>query len=99
MMALSRFTPWFAVSALMPLGSSSTHSFHLDFENINVMLRLCYLFSFIHHLKFMHIFILQIMLVYLQLHLSSTVSEILENQIQLVYYLQIQEISLTKGKI
>lgn len=88
MMALSRFTPWFAVSALMPLGSSSTLlSFHLDFENINVMLRLCYLFSFIHHLKFMHIFILQIMLVYLRLHLSSVVSEILENQIQLVYYL------------
>ena len=55
-MALSRFTPWFAVSALMPLGSSSTHSFHLDFKNINVMLRLSYLFSFIHHLKFMHIF-------------------------------------------
>lgn len=75
MMALSRFTPWFAVSALMPLGSSSTHSFHLDFENINVMLRLPYLFSFIHHLKFMHIFTLQIMLVYLQLRLSSVVSE------------------------
>lgn len=99
MMALSRFTPWFAVSALMPLGSSSTHSSHLDFENINVMLRLSYLFSFIHHLKFMHIFPLQIMLVYLQLHLSSIVSEILENQIQLVYYLQMQEISVTKGKI
>lgn len=30
-MALSRFTPWFAVSALMPLGSSSAHSLHLDF--------------------------------------------------------------------
>lgn len=99
MMALSRFTPWFAVSALMPLGSSSTHSFHLDFKNINVMLRLSYLFSFIHHLKFMHIFTLQIMLVYLQLRLSSIVSEILENQIQLVYYLQIQRISVTKGKI
>lgn len=70
MMALSRFTPWFAVSALMPLGSSSTHSFHLDFENITVMLRLSYLFSFIHHLKFMHIFTRQIMLVYLQLRLS-----------------------------
>lgn len=44
MMALSRFTPWFAVSALMPFGSSSTHSFHLDFKNINVLLRLPYLF-------------------------------------------------------
>lgn len=99
MMALSRFTPWFAVSALMPLGSSSTHSFHLDFKNINVMLRLSHLFSFIHHLKFMHIFALQIMLVYLRLHLSSTVSKILGNQIQLMYYLQIQKISVTKGKI
>ncbi len=99
MMALSRFTPWFAVSALMLLGSSSTHSLHLDFKNINVMLRLSYLFSFIHHLKFMHIFTLQIMLVYLQLRLSSIVSEILENQIQLVYYLQIQRISVTKREI
>lgn len=45
MMALSRFTPWFAVSALMPLGSSSTHSFHLDFQNINVK---AFLFIFIY---------------------------------------------------
>lgn len=99
MMALSRFTPWFAVSALMPLGSSSTHSFHLDFKNINVMLRLPYLFSFIHHLKFMHIFTPQIMLVYLQLRLSSVASQILENQMQLVHYLQTQERSVTKGEI
>lgn len=99
MMALSRFTPWFAVSALMPLGSSSTHSFHLDLENINVMLRLPYLFSFIHHLKFMHIFTLQIMLVYLQLRLSSVASQILENQMQLVHYLQTQGRSVTKGEI
>lgn len=68
MMALSRFTPWFAVSALMPLGSSSTHSFHLDSGKKYK----CYVkafpiyFSFIHHLKFMHIFTPQIMLVYLQ---------------------------------
>lgn len=99
MMALSRFTPWFAVSALMPLGSSSAHSFHLDFENINVMLRLPYLFSFIHHLKFMHIFTLQIMLVYLQHRLSSVASQILENQMQLVHYLQTQGRSVTKGEI
>lgn len=92
MMALSRFTPWFAVSALMPLGSSSTHSFHLDFKNINVTLRLSHSFSFIHHLKFMHIFTLKIMLVYLLLRLSSIVSKILENQIKLVYYLQIKKI-------
>lgn len=63
------------------------------------MLRLPYLFSFIHHLKFMHIFTLQIMLVYLQLRLSSVVSQILENQMQLVHYLQTQGRSVTKGEI
>lgn len=31
-MALSRFTPWCAVWAIMPLGSSSTHLLHLDFK-------------------------------------------------------------------
>lgn len=92
-MALSRFTPWFAVSALMPLGSSSTLSFNLDFKCTNVMLRLAYSFSFLRHLKFMHILSQQIMLVYLLLHLSRMVSEILENQTQLVYYLQTEDIS------
>ena len=41
MMALSRFTPWFAVSALMPPGSSSTHSSHLDLEKYK-----CYVKAF-----------------------------------------------------
>lgn len=47
MMALSRFTPWFAVSALMPLGSSSTHSFHLDFRKYKCYVK-AFLFIFIY---------------------------------------------------
>lgn len=92
MMALSRFTPWFAVSALMPLGSSSTHSLHLDSQrNINVMLRLPYLFSFIHHLKFMHIFTpANKACLFAGPRLSGVVSQILANQMQLVHYLQIE---------
>lgn len=83
-MALSRFTPWFAVSALMPLGSSSAHSLHLDFffsifffENINVTLRL-FPFISIYPSFEVHAYIFPppIMLVYSpRLHLSAASSQ------------------------
>lgn len=95
MMALSRFTPWFAVSALMPLGCSSTHSFHLDFENINVMLRLSYSFSFEVHA---YIYSTNNACLFAAPSMLCSVRDI-GKSMQLVYYLQIRRISVTKGEI
>lgn len=98
MMALSRFTPWFAVSALMPLGSSSTHSLHLDSRKYKCYVKAS-LFIFIYPSFEVHayIFLQQIKLVYLRRRLSGVVSEILGNQMQLVHYLQMEGEISNKG--
>lgn len=108
-MALSRFTPWFAVSALMPLGSSSAHSLHLGFfffllllfENINVTLRL---FPFISIYPSFEVdaYISSADNACLFAAASSICriqSEMVGNQMQLVHYLQIRRISATKAEI
>lgn len=105
MMALSRFTPWFAVSALMPLGSSSAHSLHLDFffflENINVTLRL-FPFISIYPSFEVHAYIStadNACLFAAAPSISCIQSEMLGNQMQLVHYLQMRRISATKAEI
>lgn len=97
MMALSRFTPWFAVSALMPLGSSSAHSLHLDlslsfFENINVTLRL-FPFISIYPSFEVHAYISRAdnaCLFAAAASICCIQSEMPGNQMQLVHYLHIR---------
>lgn len=105
MMALSRFTPWFAVSALMPLGSSSAHSLHLDFlffifENINVTLRL-FPFISIYPSFEVHAYISAAdnACLFAVPSICCIQSEMLGNQMQLVHYLQMRRISATKAEI
>lgn len=103
-MALSRFTPWFAVSALMPLGSSSAHSLYLDFlffENINVTLRL-FPFISIYPSFEVHAYIStadNACLFAAAPSICCIQSEMLGNQMQLAHYLQMRRISATKAEI